>query len=285
MDNNIPFFKNCRPGNSVTHGATTFELPILYMRDDYFSLYYSIDKKKAMELMPSDNLHPVTLPNGRAIIAILAYNYIDTSIGSYGEVASVIPVLHNKKHLPLMGFIPLLKQGAYPHFGALVQHLPVTKSSAYESGRGEWGYTKFVTEMQFDITPEHFAVSMSEGEEHILDMQVIRRGISVKDKKPIVSFSVKNNNLIKTVIPQKGIQRVSLVTKGSFIKFGDHPMAKSIIELDISETPFLQAFYPERSAILPSGTVVEKNVRAFEGWKPKIVQKGKHTYSYTPYQL
>ncbi len=283
MANKIPFFENSRPGTSVTYGTTTFDIPVLYLRDDFFGLYYSIDKQKAKELMPSDNLHPITLPNGRAVIAIMAYNYIDTSIGSYGEVASAIPVLYDKKHLPFMGLIPLLRQGAYSDFGVLVQHLPVTKLSAYEAGRGEWGYTKFVTEMHFETTPEHFGVSMSEGGAHILDMHVMRKGFPVKDNKPIVTFSVKDNNLIKTIIPQKGIQRLSLATKGSFIKFTDHPMAKSILDLDIADKPFLQSFYPERAAILPSGNIVEKEVRAFEGWKPEVVPEGKHTNSTSNY--
>ena len=283
--NEKTFFHGTRPGNSVKYGKTTFELPILYLREDFFGLYYSIDKKKVKEIMPSDKLYPIILPNGRAVIAIMAYNYIDTSIGHYGEIAAAIPVLYNKKHLPFMGLIPLVKQGAHPHFGAMVQHLPVTSPGAYEAGRGEWGYTKFVTEMHFDTTPEYLEVNMFEKKEHILDMRVMKRGIHMKDNKPITTFSVKENNLIKTVIPQKGVQRISPKTKGSFVKFGNHPMAKSIIELDIAEKPFLQTFYTERAAILPSGIIVEKNVKEFKGWKPKVIGKGKHTNSYTQYGM
>ena len=36
-------------------------------------------------------MHPVTMPNGRAIVVIGAYNYIDTTIGPYGEVPVAIP--------------------------------------------------------------------------------------------------------------------------------------------------------------------------------------------------
>jgi len=279
------FFEGTRPGNNVTYGSTNFDLPILYLRDDFFGLYFSIDKKKAKAIMPSKNLNPITLPNGRAVIAIMAYNYIDTSIGHYGEIAAVIPVLHNKKHLPFMGFMPLVKQGAHPHFGAMVQHLPVTLPGAYEAGRGEWGYTKFVTDMHFDTNPEYLEVNMSEEKEHILDMHVKKRGIHMKDGKAITTFSVKDKNLIKTVIPQQGVQRISPRTKGSYINLGNHPMAKSIVDLDISEKPFLQTFYTERAAILPSGTVVEKGVKPFEGYKPKKVSKGNHTNTYTLYDL
>ena len=37
------------------------------------------------------------MPNGRAVIAIMAYNYLETSIGSYGEIPVAIPVLFENK--------------------------------------------------------------------------------------------------------------------------------------------------------------------------------------------
>jgi hypothetical protein len=52
----------------------------------------------------------------------------------------------------------------------------------------------------------------------------------------------------------------------SYVKLGNHPMARSIRELDISEKPFMSFYYPERTAILPAGQVLENNVKSFEGY-------------------
>ena len=282
IDTASGFFAGTRPGKKAKYGKASFELPILYLRDDFFGLYFTADVKKVRGILPSDRMHPITMPNGRAIVAILAYNYIDTTIGPYGEVPVVIPVLYDKKRLPFMGFLPALRQGSHPGFAALVMHLPVTKVEARDAGRGEWGYTKFIADMHFDITPEYLQCSMSEGPEHILDLRVMRKGIHVRDDKPLITFSVKDKKLIRTVIPQKGVMRVSLATKGSFVKFGPHAMARSIRALDISDKPFMASFYTERAAILPSGAVVEENVRPFEGYIGKD-RKAKHTTFYTPY--
>ncbi len=276
------FFSGTRPGKKVKYGTASFELPVLYLRDDFFGLYFTADAGKVRAILPSDRMHPVTMPNGRAMVVILAYNYLDTSIGPYGEVPVAIPVLYDRKHLPLMGIVPALRQANYPGFAVLIMHLPVTKIEARDAGRGEWGYTKFIADMRFDITPEFLQCSMAEGNEHILDLRVMRRGFHVRDDKPLVTFSVKDNKLIRTVIPQKGVMRVSLATKGSFVKFGSHAMARSIQALDISERPFMASFYTERAAILPSGAVIEEHVRPFEGYLGKD-RKAKHVTHYTPY--
>lgn len=67
------------------------------------------------------------LPNGRAVVAVAAYNYTDTSIGPYGEIPVGIPVTLNSKKSRLSSLMPLLKESHYPGFGILVMHLPVTK--------------------------------------------------------------------------------------------------------------------------------------------------------------
>ncbi len=277
MDN---FFSNTRPGKEVTYDKATFELPILYLRDDFFGLYFTANAKKVREIMPSDKLYPVIMPNGRAVIGIAAYNYIDTTVGSYGEVPVVIPAVYGEKPIPFTGLLIALMESRYPGFGVLVQHLPVTKILARDAGRGEWGYTKFVADMHFNITPEYMECQMHEEEQHILDIRVARKGIYVKDTKPLITFSVKDNKLIKTLIPHKGMKRISLNTKGSFVNFGSHPMAQSVIDLEISSKPFMAIYYSERSAILPSGEVIEDNVRPLDGYFGKD-REAKHTVEYT----
>ncbi len=261
------FFSNTRPGKSVTYNDATFELPILYFRDDFFGLYFTADFKKVKAIMPSDNLHPVILPNGRAIIGIAGYNYRDTTIGPYGEIPVGIPVVFNKKMSRLSSLRSLVKESNYPGFGVLVQHLPVTKVSARDAGRGEWGYTKFVADMKFRITPEYFQCSMHEKEAHILDLHMPKQGFKLMDTKPLTSYSVKDQQLIKTVVKQQGVKRMALNPKGAYLKLGSHPVSESIKALDISEKPFMSFYYIERSGVLPSGEVVEKEVRPFDGYQ------------------
>ena len=108
---------------------------------------------------------------------------------------------------------------------------------------------------------------MLEGDGHILDLRVQRKGLCLREKKPLTTFSVKDGDLIKTVIVQTAAKRICLMSGGSSLKLGDHPVAQSVRELGIASQPFMSVYYPERAAILPSGTAIEKGVRPLEGYR------------------
>ena len=263
-----PFFSSSlRPGTMLSHGAATFECPVLYFRDDAFALFYTADRHAIEALMPSKRLHPVRLPAGRALVAIVAFNYLETSFGPYGEVGVIVPVVHAPKPPPLL--LPALLEGRYPGFGALVTHLPVTNPLARDAGRGEWGYPKFVADMRFTITPEAMTCDLSEGGRHILTLHVVRQGFLMRDNNPLITFSVRNRSLIKTVIPSKAGFRMALNPKGSFLKLGDHEVAQGLAGLGLARKPLLSRYYVERSAILPRGRVVEESVRPLDGYAGK----------------
>jgi len=270
------FFAGTRPGKTVTYGKATFELPINYYRDDFFALFFTASYEKIKALMPSNNLYPVRAFGGKAVLGFGAYNYIDTTIGPYGEIGVVVPVVYGKKPLP---YLPVLLEARYPNFGLLVLHLPVTRVEARDAGRGEWGYTKFMADMHFTITPEYNEVRMDEEDQNILTIRVMKNGVIFRDQKPLVTFSVKNQKLIKTTVAQRGICKKCFLTSGSFLKLGNHPVAQSLKELELSEAPLQTRYYMERSGILPSGVVVEEGVKPMEGYYGKE-RVARHTVSY-----
>jgi len=264
MKDRDDFFSSTRPGDKVTHGTATFELPILYFHDEVFGLLYGADFRKVQALMPSDRLHPVRLPGGRAIVAIFAMNYLETTAGPYGELAVAVPVVHGSR--PPFPLIPLIMEAGYPGFGLLILHLPVTTLVARDGGRGVWGYTKFTSDMLFTLTPEFMECRLSEEGTYILTLRVARQGMALRDRRPLVTYTVKEQRLIRTTIPQKGTQRLALRPRDSFLELGDHPVAASIRELGLSDRPFISRYYMERSGILPKGEVIEEGVHTLEGY-------------------
>jgi hypothetical protein len=259
------FFAGARPGRLVTHGSATFELPILYHRDDAFGLFFTADAAAVRALLPSPRLHPLALPGGRVLVGVMAFNYVDTSVGPYGEVAVAAPVVHGAR--PPLGPAAALLEARYPGFGNLVLHLPVTNRVARDAGRGQWGYTKFVADMRFRITPERMECELAEGGRDILSLRVERRGLATPDPNPLVTYSVRDGELIRTTIPQRATFRNAFRPRGSSLELGSHPVADEIRALDLGERPLLSRYYLERAAILPAGEVVERGVRPLEGFR------------------
>jgi len=257
------FFDSAVARTAVTHQSATFELPIHYYRDDAFMLMYSADLAAVRAQLPSDRLHPVLIAPGRAVVAVVAFNYLDTSIGPYGELGIAVPVVFGAaKPVPLL---PALLEAGYPGFGMLVLHLPVTTTRARDAGRGQWGYTKLVVDMHFEITPEHLRCRLADEGRHILTLQVDKGGWFATDRRPLITYSVKDGDLIRTTIPQKASLRWHPRAGGSWLALGDHPLARSVQALDLSPRPLLKRYYIERSAILPAGQIVERGVRPLDG--------------------
>jgi hypothetical protein len=134
--------------------------------------------------------------------------------------------------------------------------------------------------MHFTITPEFMECRLSEKDQHILTLHVPRCGIAMRDKKPLVTFSVKEGNLLKTTIPQRCTTRSAIRPKDAFLRLGDHPVSETIHALGLSERPFASRYYLERSGILPAGRIIERGVRPLEGHANKK-RKGKHVVAYT----
>ncbi len=258
------FFDSAGEKVSVTQGSACFSLPINYYRDDAFSLFFSADLDAVRAHLPSDKLHPVQAGWGRAVVAVAAFNYINTSIGPYGEVAIGVPVVYGRRPLPLL---PALLESHYPGFGVLVLHLPVTHQMARDAGRGQWGYTKFVADMRFDISPEQLSCCLSEAGDHILTLRVARDGWFGRDRKPLTTYSVLDGDLVCTTIPQTGSYRWRSRCKRSGMEVGEHEVGRFLRQLDLSPSPLLKRYYVERGAILPAGKVVERGVRALDGYR------------------
>ena len=260
----VDFFDGARPGRSVRADGTSFELPILYSRDDAFLAFHTADRDRVKSLMPTDTLHPLRAPGGRALVGIVAFNYFDTTIGPYGEVGVFVPVVHGRR--PVMPMLPALFESRYPGFGNVVIHLPVTLQAARDAGRSVWGYPKFVSEMEWEFTPEYQECRLSEGGEDILTLRVAKSGRPRRDSNSLTTYSVLERNLIKTVIGQRGIGCTKLRPRGCALELGQHRVAKELRDLDLSSEPVATRYYVERSGILPAGVVVERGVRPLDGY-------------------
>ena len=271
------FFADTRPGTKATLKGEDFELPILYFRDDAFALFYTADPARIKALMPSERLHPVTISPKKALLVVACFNYIDTSIGPYGEVCIGVPAVYAERRPPHL--IPAIRESYDPRFGVVVLHLPVTNTTARDGGRGLWGYTKFVADMKFTNTPEYLECRLAEENRHILTVRVARKGFVKKDYRPLSTFSVKDKQLIQTTIPQVGTTRNAFFPEGSFLDLGDHEIARPIKDLGLSKKPFMSRYYLERSGILPEGKVIERNARELEGHYGRD-REGEHTVVY-----
>ncbi len=219
------FFAGAGAPQTVDIRMTEIELPILYHRTDCSFGVFSADLDATRAVLPSDRLHPVTVPGGRAAIAVVSYNYIETGVGPYGEIGVAALCTLDRQAPPVL---PAMLEARYPGFGAFVLHLPVTTRIAREAGRVVWGYPKFVADMAFDFRPEVHRVELREDGQDVLSLDVERRGRVVQDRKPIVTYSENDGALIRTELPVRSTYHAGIGRSYGRLELGDHPVAKEL---------------------------------------------------------
>lgn len=261
----------------VNVGSAQVDLPIMYYRDDSFMGIFSAAYEPVQALLPSQELYPVTLPGGRATLAIFAFNYMETSIGPYGEVGIAIPCTYGSQAPPLL---PLILEGRYPDWGGFVLHLPVTSRIARDGGRVIYGYAKFVADMDFQKRPDYQRVRLAEGDAHILSLTVRQQGLSLKDNRPLITYSVRDGELIKTTVPSRAVYQLGLAPGSGTLELGNHEIADQLRSLDISTTAVITKNYLTRYGILPEGQRVGRADRPHPGHIGEDREYGRLTLNY-----
>lgn len=271
------FFAGGVPAERIEVGVGAFDLPIRYFRTDCFIGVFSADLDAVRSLIPSQRLSPVRLRSNRAAVGVVAYNYIETGIGPYGEIGIAALCTSGGFAPPLL---TALLETRNPRFGAFVLHLPVTSRIARDAGRFVWGYPKFVADMDFDLRPESRRVELSEAGKDILGLEVRHSGPMVTDRNPLVTFSVEGGDLLRTEVASRASYHVGLGRSAGQLTLGSHPIADELREMNISREPIATKSFVSHAAILPRGKVLARADRAYDGYRGSDDEFGRHTIRY-----
>lgn len=257
------FFARTGPVKKIKKEGVEYELPILYHRDDTMMAFFTADAERVRDFLPSPNLHPVMIGSRRCILAMAVFNYLHTTIGPYGEWAFSIPVCFKKRpRTPL----PAVLQSWDPSFLLWIAHIPVSTQAALKAGRAEWGYPKFIGDFAFENNPEYLECKLTEGQRRIFDFRVRKRGVGIRDTRPLMALLVKDGNLVRSRVESWSVCRQTFDTRGAFLDvYPGHPMSDDWLKLKPSSRPFMTQYLPEHYAILPAGKVIEKDVRDWQG--------------------
>lgn len=85
------FFKDT-PRKTLDMVGQQIEFPILYYDLRYITAIFTAKTSKLRNLLPHSNFRPIEMWPGTGMLGITAFEYRDTSIGPYNEIAIVIPV-------------------------------------------------------------------------------------------------------------------------------------------------------------------------------------------------
>ena len=225
------------------------ELPIRYIESSMMTVAYAAATARLQALTPAGMRVVEVLP-GRAPVAIICFDYTETSIGPYGEVGIGWPVVDSARRQPPL--LPLLFERRWPKMGWWVHHLPVTTEIALRGGRSIWGYPKFLADIGFEWDgPRRICTLAADGSE-ILRVALDTRLPARPDRFPLKTYSVLDDQLLCTTIDVDavGIRRNARVS--AELTLGSHPVGRELAELDLNlGRPVEVRWFPSWRALLP----------------------------------
>lgn len=222
------------------------DLPILYRDASWLGVFFAVDLQRAREVLDGTGLEPWPV-FGRALAAVYAWEYRDSTVGAYKEVGLGVQARVAGTAPSLVGLA--MNMLAQPYQGIWVASLPVTTDAACRAGVEVWGYPKYVTEIETHF--DELGGRARLGDE--LEVAVPRPSVFAKSLQ-IATYTQCEGTLLRTAIEVRS--DVHLCTGGSLKLLSKKGQtAERARQLGLDEARVLGGFHALRfDATLPEGT-------------------------------
>lgn len=219
--------------------GTRVALPIRYIDNRCLAATFLTDYERAVQVLEGTRLQAVPQEDGKAVVVYLCWEYRQTDIGPYNEVAVTVLALAPDDPIPAI----------------YVADLPVTTEVANRAGRELWGYNKFVTDIQVKGDGKRFSTIVYDPQHELISSLEGIRGVSVPvPPTDLYSFSVLDSQIIKTFVQIPTPWHAS-GGEGFLLRVGDstHRMATNLrtLGLDGACPALVQYADPFQSLLFP----------------------------------
>jgi hypothetical protein len=234
--------------HSTTEGPVV--LPIRYRDASLFGVFFAADLDACRALVGPRSIEPWPLL-GRAVVALFAWEYRDSSVGAYNEVGLGIQARRRGSTPSLLRLARDMT--ADDDQGIWVVNLPVTTQAAFTAGVELWGYPKYVTPIATRFDEGGARVRL--GDELSLSLGRLH-GPSLPGL-PVVTYTAQRGRLLRTVIDVDHRSRWGTGAGAHLELLGDGPTASSLRALGLAGKKPLASFRTDTfRARLPAGVDV-----------------------------
>lgn len=282
-----PFYDEARaPGIPERYGSVSLAMPFHFRHSHSFGSLHEASFDAVRASLPSPDLHPVRLPDGRALVYVLASRHLDMTDGSdrptqllfpTGGEVTVAAVVSLGPRSSLRALAELAGQGS-DAVGLFALHMPVTHRQGRDAGRLGWGMPKFVADLDFDDDTGVQRVRVAEGDSHILTLTVRPGGRPSVLRQRLVQFDVLDGQLVRSQMASHGYMQRRF--GGAEIELGaDHPVAADLRRLGLSRRALISIYAPSVRVVAQSPVSVGE-ARPYDGYVGGDRRYGRFTVRY-----
>lgn len=163
-----PFFEGVEQVEATLVGEPA-KLPIFYYDGTAQTAVFPARLGALRRMLPDRRFVPARLAPGLGAIGVTCFEYRDTDIGPYNELAISI-VLKDPRHVVNPPGVSLLSGLRDRQLHAWVQHLPVTTEIARVGGVDLYNYPKFIASIDYEERAGRRVCRLAGNDEPILSL-------------------------------------------------------------------------------------------------------------------
>jgi hypothetical protein len=238
------FYPAMTPLNQVeVNGVVTDNGPWCWGPQRFAAGYFTADEHAVQALLPSEELHPVAVRRGRALV--MAYGFDCSGLWGtwcppfrYGEVGVLALVTHGAEAAPpgVGAVLPNVSQRAAQKrgFGMYLLQLAVTNRLARDLGNVFLGTNKFLADVRNEQrrTTDRFVAT--EDGTHVFDLTVRSDGRPRQTEQSWRLYADAQGVLWARENHANGVVRTRIGTAAATMTLGSHPATQHLRSLGLS---------------------------------------------------
>lgn len=217
----------------------TVKIPAIY-KGKGLTAVFPIAYDKATELIHSKDLRPARLSLTKALLSITVFDFSESPIGPYTELAYAIPVLYKSKfNIPLL---PVLFNNSWKGLGYYVLDILQSTKIAIEHGNmlTEYPHNNNLINVRFEKKERKLKVNVSDefGDVIGVDSEINQHGENIF--RTYITYFEKDGDIHKIKMDIYGDE--IKVNKGE-LRIGTSKLA-DLARLALSKRPLQASYYP-----------------------------------------
>lgn len=231
----------------ITVQGKIIPIPSVY-RGKAITAVFPISYKKAVQLMESPHLKPARLSFTKALLSVTVFDFKESPVGPYAELAYAIPVLYKSKlNLPLL---PILFYKVLNNFGYYVLDILQNKEIAVAHGKSltEYPHNNELIDARLNNDKESVTAFVESKRGNILSLTASKIGNEKEVYHKYMTYFHKGKESIRI---QMDVYALESKVRNCRISLGNDQLSEYLKTLDISPKSLQTFFYSDFVEILP----------------------------------
>jgi hypothetical protein len=195
------------------------------------------DLRGARAALPRSGYRALSLPLGRALVAVHCMEYKDSDIGPYNEVSLSIAVKRGWLPLSLLQAARALSSRTYH---AYVKALPVTTETALHGGVDFFNYPKYLADISFRETAAHRICTVRDRESGDAILEFEGRRLATwscapqdENRATLLTYPEIGGRPMRAKLLVNRVECATAFLRGAGLRLGPHFRAAEFRELGI----------------------------------------------------